>query len=110
MFPLIAFYAAVCKQEYINHSDFTQKDAGVGPSFPLLPLICPERTFGILHQRSHGTVCLGEPSVTRSETLSLSLTHINCYHLSKIMLVVKTVGIQVVDRNVPSVQIQDRQL
>ena len=70
----------------MHYSDLAQKDAGVGPSFPLLPQVFPERTFSFLPQRSHDTTRLGEPSVTANETLSLSLTHMNCYCLDENIL------------------------
>lgn len=80
----------------------------MGPSFPLLQIFL-EGTFSILHQCSHHTTCLGEPSVSKSETLSLRLTHINHYFLrqKKKCFVEKTVE---GDRNLPLIKIQHRQL
>lgn len=76
-----------------------------GSILPIPPTIIPRRD---LQQCSHHTVCLGEPLAATTETLRLSLTRINHYCLNqKTCLVESTPG---GDRNLPSIQIQHRQL
>lgn len=76
-----------------------------GSILPFPPTIIPRRD---LQKCSHHTACLGEPLAATTETLSLSLTHISHYCLNQ--KTCKADSTVEWDRNLPSMQIQHRQL